>query len=100
MVEAAPSFLLVEDNEDDVMLIKRAFAKSGISNPMYIVRNGLEAMQFLDGAGRFTDRLCFPLPKVVLLDLKMPKVDGFEVLDWIRHRPPMRGLRVVVLTSS
>jgi CheY-like chemotaxis protein len=100
MSESVSPFLLVEDNEDDVMLIKRAFAKNGIPNPIHVVRNGLEAMQYLDGAGRFTDRLRFPFPKVVLLDLKMPQVDGFEVLDWIRRRPGMRSLRVVVLTSS
>jgi len=100
MPENAPPFLLVEDNEDDVVLIKRAFSKSGLASPIYGVRSGLEAMQYLDGAGRFGDRQRYPFPRVVLLDLKMPGVDGFEVLDWIRRRPAMRGLRVVVLTSS
>jgi len=98
--EHAPVFLLVEDNQDDVALIKRAFKKSGIFNPIQVVSNGLEAMQYLDGAGRFADRHRFPFPKLLLLDLKMPGVDGFEVLDWITRRPALRGLRVVVLSSS
>jgi CheY-like chemotaxis protein len=94
------AFLLIEDNEDDVALIKRAFARNKIFNPLQVVRNGHEALLYLQGAGRFRNREEFPLPKIILLDLKMPGVDGFEVLDWIRQQPEFKTLRVIVLTSS
>jgi len=93
-------FLLVDDNEDHVMLLRRAFLKSNVLNPLQVVRNGQEAILYLQGAGRYRNRSEFPLPKIVLLDLKMPGVDGFDVLRWIRQQPELRALRVVVLTSS
>ena len=93
-------FLLVEDNEDHALLFKRALAKSKIVNPLQIVPNGAEAINYLQGAGRYRNRAEFPLPALVLLDLKMPGVDGFEVLSWIRQQPTLSSLRVVVLTSS
>ena len=65
-----------------------------------LVRDGEEAMAYLAGEGKFQDRAEFPFPDLVLLDLKMPRVDGFEVLRWIREHPKIRNLRVVVLTSS
>jgi CheY-like chemotaxis protein len=92
--------LLVEDNEDDVALIRRAFARNNIGNPLKVVRNGNEAILYLQGAGRYRDRSEFPLPKLVLLDLTLPGVDGFEVISWIRAQPELRMLRVLVMTSS
>src|SRR6266702_4939030 len=92
--------LLVEDRQDDAMLMLRSFARAGVNNPIEIVRNGEEALAYLSGSGEYSNREKHPLPRLVLLDLKMPKVDGFEVLQWIRTHPQLSGLPVVVLTSS
>lgn len=92
--------LLVEDQENDIQLIRRAFVKAQIPNPLQVVRDGEEAMAYLAGEKQFSNRAEFPLPKLILLDLKMPGLDGFEVLKWIRSQPGLRSLIVVVLTSS
>ena len=92
--------LIVEDRKDDVILIRRAFLQAKVANPVHIVSDGEEAMSYLEGVGQYRDRAQFPLPDLVLLDLKMPKVDGFELLRWIRSQPNLKALRVVVLTSS
>jgi CheY-like chemotaxis protein len=93
-------FLLVEDEEDQVVLLRRAFEKANISNPLQVVRSGEEAMVYLEGAGPYVNRDEFPLPTIVLLDLKMPGISGFDVLRWIRQQPELQALRVVVLTAS
>jgi CheY-like chemotaxis protein len=92
--------LLAEDREDDILLIRRVFTKGNILNPLQIVRNGEEAIAYLKGEGPYANREEYPLPDLVLLDLKMPRIDGFEVLKWIREQPELCALRVVVLTSS
>jgi len=92
--------LLVEDLEDDVLLIRRALTKSFIDNPLRVARTGADAIAYLSGDDKYEDRKRFPFPALVLLDLKMPGMDGFEVLEWIRAQPELRSLRVVVLTSS
>lgn len=92
--------LLVEDSEDDILLIRRAFIKAKVLNPVHIVNTGKEAMAYLSGTGRYSNRSEFPLPSLVLLDLKMPGIDGFDVLRWIRNEPGLKTLRVVILTSS
>src|SRR4051812_1310128 len=92
--------LLVEDQEDDIQLIRRAFAKAHIPNPLQVVRDGGEATAYLAGERQFSNRAEFPLPKVILMDLKMPGMDGFEVLKWIRAQPGLKSMIVVVLTSS
>jgi len=92
--------LLVEDRDDDVFLVRRAFEKAGLSNPFQVAHDGEEAIAYLSGEGKFSNRSEFPLPWLVLLDLKMPKVDGFEVLRWIRSQPSLSRLIVLVLTSS
>jgi CheY-like chemotaxis protein len=92
--------LLAEDREDDIILVKKSFARAYISNPLQIVRDGEEAIAYLEGEGKFSNRAEYPLPDLVLLDLKMPRKDGLEVLKWIRQHPTLRGLPVVVLTSS
>jgi len=99
-VQEQPLILLVEDREDDVLLLRRSFQKAGISNPIQVARNGEEAVSYLGGTGKYSNRAEFPLPDLILLDLKMPKVDGFEVLRWIRTQPELSGMRVVVLSSS
>jgi len=92
--------LLAEDREDDILLVQRAFAKGEIQNPLFVVRDGDEAISYLSGVGKFGNRAEYPLPDLLLLDLKMPRVDGFEVLRWVRQQPGFSSLRVVVLTAS
>src|SRR6185503_14059178 len=92
--------LLAEDREDDIVLLRRAFKKANLVNPLQVVKNGEEAIAYLKGEGLFANRAEYPLPSLMLLDLKMPRKDGFEVLDWIRQQPSLRTLRVVVLTAS
>jgi CheY-like chemotaxis protein len=95
-----PTVLLVEDNPDDVLLTRRAFAKVHSSAPLEVVVDGEEAIDYLRGAGTYADRERFPLPLLMLLDLKLPRRSGFEVLEWLRGQPGLRRLPVVVLTSS
>jgi len=92
--------LLAEDRDDDVALIRKAFAKAYVTNPLQVVRDGEEATSYLSGEGKYADRSKHPFPRLMLLDLKMPRVDGFEVLRWIRQQPGLSALRVVVLTGS
>src|SRR5579859_2861537 len=93
-------FLLVEDNSGDILLVRRAFKKANILNPLQVVRSGEEAIQYLLGEGPYASRDEFPLPSVILLDLKLNGRDGLDVLEWIRSQPSLRTLRVIVLTSS
>ena len=92
--------LVVEDREDDILLIRRAFDRASVTNPIQVVRDGEEAIAYLIGEGQYANRDEYPLPVLVLLDLKLPRKDGFEVLSWIRSQPGIRSLPVVVLTSS
>ena len=92
--------LLVEDNPDDVKLTLRALKKSNIRNEVIVVGDGVEAMDYLFGTGKFAGRDTGIMPQVVLLDLKMPKMDGLEVLQRIRANESTKLLPVVILTTS
>ena len=92
--------MLAEDRQDDVMIIRRAFSKSKLLNPLHVVSDGDEAIAYLQGEGKYANRAEFPLPSLLLLDLKMPRRGGFEVLEWIRKQPSLSALRVIVLTTS
>ena len=92
--------LLVEDNPTDVILVRRAFEKARIANPLIIVSDGDAAVNYLAGIDGYSDRSRFPLPALVLLDLKLPRRSGLEVLEWIRAQPGIGRVPVVVLTSS
>jgi CheY-like chemotaxis protein len=92
--------LLIEDNEDDITLIKRAFEQAGLQHAIHSVRFGAEGMAYLKGERPYDDRLKYPLPALVLLDIKMPRINGFEVLKWIREQRDFSRLCVVMLTSS
>jgi two-component system response regulator len=94
------SILLVEDNPDDVALTERALKKSHILNKLVITRDGVEAIDYLFGTGAWTGRDVSNTPQVILLDLKLPKIDGLEVLKKIRSDSRTRLLPVVILTSS
>ena len=95
-----PLILLAEDHEDDITLVRSALIKAQIPNLLEVVRDGEQAIAYLKGEGQFADRSRYPLPGLMLLDLNMPRKDGFQVLDWIRRQPELRTLRVVVLTGS
>ncbi len=92
--------LLVEDNPSDIALTQRAFAKSRIANELVIAEDGQEALSYLFATGKHTDRDVTQLPALVLLDLKLPLVDGLEVLQQIRLDPRTNRLPVVILTTS
>ncbi|OGP70048.1 MAG: two-component system response regulator [Deltaproteobacteria bacterium RBG_13_58_19] len=94
------TILLVEDDADDALLIQRAFRKAKIANPIQTVSDGDEAVAYLNGAERYGDRRQFPLPVLILLDLKLPRRSGFEVLAWLQSQPGLKRTPVVVLTSS
>lgn len=93
-------FLLADDSESDVCLMKEAFAKAGVVNPLKIVTTGDEVIRYLKGAPPFEDRLQNPLPFALLLDLKLPGKDGFEILQWVRQQPILKRLVIIVLTAS
>lgn len=92
--------LYAEDDENDVFFMKRAFAKLPTSRPLYVVQDGQEAVDYLVGRGAFGDRATFPVPDLMILDIKMPHLSGREVLEWVRQRGQFSKMRVVMLTSS
>jgi CheY-like chemotaxis protein len=92
--------LLAEDDPNDVLLIQRAFQRTHLANPVQVVRDGEEALAYLSGQGAFADRERHPLPVLMLMDLKMPRKTGLEVLAWLRQQPGLKRLPVIVLTSS
>ena len=92
--------LLVEDNEHDVFFMKRAFKTAEVSNTLQVVGDGQEAVDYLAGVGSYGDRHQFPLPCVILLDLKLPRKSGLDVLSWMRQQPELRFIVVIVLTTS
>lgn len=94
------TILLVEDDQDDVFIMQRALRLGKIANPLQVVRDGQEALDYLAGTGRYADRSQYPLPFLIFLDLKMPYLSGFEVLAWLRQQPLLEGIVVVVLTGS
>jgi len=100
MNNQSAAILLVEDNEDDVFFMKDAMKQAQIKNPVFVAADGEEAIQYLSGSGKFSDRAAFPLPAVVLLDLKLPKKKGFDVLEWLRTQEALKRVVVVILTSS
>jgi two-component system, response regulator len=94
------TILLVDDNEHDVFLTQRALKKSNIANQVVVANDGQEALDYLFGTGKYAERDLSQMPVVTLLDLKMPRVDGFEVLKQIRANASTRNLPVVILTAS
>jgi CheY-like chemotaxis protein len=94
------TILLVDDSGNDLDLMRLAFKKAGITNPLQEVRDGEEAIAYLKGVGIYADRFMYPLPAVMLLDLKMPRKDGFDVLAWIRAERSFKAMPVMILTAS
>ena len=94
------TILLVEDDPNDVFFMKRAMKLAEMTNPVHVISDGRDALHYLDGAGEYSDRAKFPLPSLVLLDLKLPHVMGLDVLKWIREQPELRTVIVLVFTAS
>ena len=92
--------LLAEDEEDYVLLLRKAFVEACITSPIHTVSTGKELMAYLQGEGKYASRDEYPLPDLLLLDIKLPGYTGVEVLQWIRLQPGLSGLRVLILTSS
>ena len=92
--------LLAEDNSTDALMVQRAFKKANLLNPVQVVDDGDKAVAYLAGDGPYADREKYPLPVLLLLDLKLPRRSGLEVLEWLRQQPAIKRLPVVVLTSS
>ena len=92
--------LLVEDNRMDVELTLDAFRESRLKNTIQVASNGQEALDYIFGRGKYADRNAYPMPNLILLDLKLPGIDGFEVLRQIKGTPLLKRLPVVILTSS
>jgi CheY-like chemotaxis protein len=100
VIHSETPILVADDDPNDVTLLKIACAKAGLARPLHVARNGVEAIEYLGGAGQFGDRRKFPLPLLLLLDLKMPVKSGFDVLSWLRVQPGLKRLFVVVWSSS
>jgi CheY-like chemotaxis protein len=92
--------LQVEDEANEVFVLQRAFLQAGILNPIQVATDGQMAIDYLYGAGRFADRSKYPLPTLILLDLKLPRRSGREVLEWIRSQPGLNQVVVIVFTSA
>ena len=92
--------LLVEDNPTDVLLIKRAFEQAKMANPVHVISDGDTAVEYLGGEGAYADRARYPLPILILLDLKLPRRSGLEVLAWLKEQESLKRIPVVMLTSS
>jgi CheY-like chemotaxis protein len=99
VLSAAP-ILHVEDNEDDQFFLKRAFAAADIRNTVHFVDDGQKAIDYLSSQGGFTDQQQFPTPCLIILDLKLPKIHGLDVLRWVRAHKEFKSIIVVILSSS
>jgi CheY-like chemotaxis protein len=92
--------LLIDDNSDDAIILLRVFSKIAPEISLHIARSGVEALSYLKGEDRFADRKIYPLPSLLIVDLKMPGMDGFDLIQWVRTESDLRELPIVVLSSS
>ena len=93
--------LLVEDDLNDIFLVKRAFKRADIHNPLQVVTDGQEAINYLRGEGKYANRQTWPLPKLVVMDIKMPRKTGFEVLEWVKGGgKPLRRIPIIIVSAS
>ncbi len=94
------SILLVDDDDNDIVLYQRAMQKAGVENPARFVTDGQEAIRYLSGSGAYQNRAEFPLPQLILTDLKLPLKSGLDLIAWLRQQPKLRRIPVLVLSSS
>jgi len=92
--------MLVEDSEDDMALMDHAIKVAGVDNPMIELRNGVEAIEYLSGSGEYGNRQRHPIPCLVITDLSMPKMDGFDLLKWMAGQPELKSIPRIVVSSS
>ena len=100
MSETVRPILAAEDEESDRLILELVFEKASLPHPLVMVRDGQEAVDYLSGSGRFVDRSVHPFPALLILDLKMPRMNGFDVLVWLATQPQLKELPAVVLSSS
>ena len=100
MLPDAMVVLIAEDNSDDAFLLQRALHRSVQNVKFHIAVDGSEVIRYLRGEGKFSDRTAFPFPRFMLLDLKMPLVSGFDVLEWLRNHPDCRVVPTIVMSAS
>ena len=100
MANDRPTLLIVEDNEDDIFFVERIFKQIGARCELRFARDGMEAIEYLTGKGTFKDRAQYPMPTIILMDLKMPRRNGFEVLEWMHNHPEIKLIPTIVVTSS
>ncbi len=96
----AGTILIAEDDPNDALLLKRAFNKAGVEIPLFFVQDGEQVIDYLAGKGRFNNRSVYPTPSLLVLDLRMPRFSGLEVLEWLERQPAERQVPVVVFTGS
>src|SRR5688572_23431444 len=94
------TILVAEDTEDDALFLERGFRKAGLRNPLQILTDGTEVLKYLKAEGKYEDRQKYPFPSVFFTDIKMPKLSGFEVLQWLRDHPECRIIPTIVFSSS
>ena len=92
--------LVAEDDPNDVLLLKRAFLKNGVNNPVHSCSNGEDAIAYLQGKGEYQDRIKFPFPTMLITDLKMPRAGGFEILQWLRAHPECHVIPILIFSAS
>ena len=91
---------MAEDDPTDGFFLQRAFNRAGVPVILHFVRDGQEVMSYLRGSGIYADRTAYPVPQLLLLDLNMPRVDGFHVLEWIREQAEYNHMQIVIFSSS
>src|SRR3954453_19290551 len=94
------TILIIDDDPNDVLLLKKALTREGVNNPVQMVRDGGEAILYLQGKGEYSDRVKFPFPSVIFAHLKMPRMDGFTVLHWLRTHPECSVIPLIILAAS
>jgi CheY-like chemotaxis protein len=100
IMSSSGHILVAEDDPTDAFFFQRAFRRAGIPVTLHFVRDGQEVLDYLDGKGIYADRASYPQPQLLLLDLRMPRLDGFDVLKWVRKRPDLQHMVVVLFSSS
>jgi CheY-like chemotaxis protein len=99
-METTLTILIAEDNEDDLQLLQIALRRAGLANPVRIARDGEEVIEYLLGRGPYGDRREYPFPRLLILDLKMPKLTGLEVLRWVKDHPHCKVIPTIILSNS